>query len=100
MLIPWLYFLKEDEQLLIESFTRRWTVNGPGMAFAQPFWRVRRRKGITLGPTDYLRVRDSLTGQLHNELGPQLFFPSASEEVVEKLSAIPLKQNQYTRLIS
>ncbi len=99
MLIPWLYFLKEDEQLLIESFTRRWTVNGPGMAFAQPFWRVKHRKGITLGPTDYLRVRDSLTGQLHNELGPQLFFPSASEEVVEKLSAIPLKQNQYTRLI-
>lgn len=99
MLIPWVYFLKEDEQLLVESFTRRWTVNGPGVFLSQPFQRVLRRKGITLGPTDYLRVRDTLTGEMHNELGPKLYFPGASEEVVKQLSAIPLEQNQYVRLI-
>lgn len=99
MIIPWLYFLKEDEQALIESFTRRRVVNGPGSFFTKPFERVRRRKGVTLGPTAYLRVKDALTGEVHNEVGPQLYFLKASEEVAEKLEAIPLKQNQYLRLL-
>ena len=99
MIIPWAYFLKEDEQVLVESFTKRWTVNGPGVFFAKPFQQIRRRKGITLGPTDYLRVRDTLTGDVRNEVGPQLYFPTASEEVVEQLQAIPLKQNQHIRLL-
>lgn len=99
MLIPWIYFLKEDEQLLVEGFTRRWTVKGPGTFFALPFHRVHRQKGLTLGPTDYLRIRDTLTGELHNEFGPKLYFPTESEEIVSQLSAIPLRHNQYLRLI-
>ncbi len=99
MLIPWIYYLKEDEQLLVEGFTRRWTVNGPAVFYCKPWWRVQRRKAKTLQPTDYLRVRDTLTGELRNEFGPKLYFPSASEEILEQLSAIPLKSNQYIRLI-
>ena len=99
MIIPWVYFLKEDEQALIEGFTRRRTVNGPGTFISRPFEQVRIRKGITLGPTDYLRVKDTLTGEVHNEVGPRLFCPRASEEVAEDLEAIPLKQNQYIRLL-
>ncbi len=99
MMIPWLYTLKEDEQLLVESWTRRWTVNGPGVFFAPSFSRVQRRKGITLGPTEYLHVRDTLSGELRNEYGPRFVFLGASEEVTEQLTAIPLKQNQYIRLI-
>ena len=74
MLIPRLYYLKENEQLLIDAFSRRWTVNGPGQVYAKPFWRVERRRGLTLGPTDYIRVRNTVTGELHNELGPKLYF--------------------------
>jgi deoxycytidine triphosphate deaminase len=99
MLIPWIYYLKEDEQLLVEGFTRRWTVNGPAVFYSQPLWRVKRRKAKTLGPTEYLRLRDTLTGELRNEFGPKLYFPAASEEILEQLSAIPLKSNQYIRLI-
>jgi regulator of protease activity HflC (stomatin/prohibitin superfamily) len=99
MLIPWIYFLKEDEQVLVQGFTSRRTVNGPGFFFAKPFERVRRRKGITLGPTSYLRVKHTLTGEVLNETGPKLYFPGANEEVVENLNAIPLKQNQYLRLL-
>jgi hypothetical protein len=99
MLIPWIYFLKEDEQLLIEQFTSRRVANGPGIVVVPPLVRVQRRKALTLGPTDYLRVRDTLSGEVRMELGPQLFFPSASEEVVEQLQVIPLKRNQYLRLI-
>jgi len=99
MIIPRIYFLQEDEQLLVEGLTRRWTVNGPGLFFAKPLQRVRRRKGITLGPVDYLRIRDTLTGEARNEVGPSLYFPAASEEIVQKLEAIPLEQNQFVRLI-
>ncbi len=99
MILPWVYFLQEDEQLLIEAFTQRWTVNGPRVCWTAPFWKARRLKGITLGPTHYLRVRNTLTGELRNERGPKLFFPTAHDEVVKQLEAIPLKHHQYICLI-
>lgn len=99
MPIPWIHFLKQDEQVLVEDFTKRWTVNGPGVFVSGPFQRVRRRPGVILSPTTYLHIRDTLTGELRSEFGPKLYFPSASEQVVKEFSAIPLKHNQYIRLI-
>jgi regulator of protease activity HflC (stomatin/prohibitin superfamily) len=99
MIIPWIYFLKEDEQLLVEGFTRRWTVDGPKAVLALPWQRAKRCKGITLGPTEYLRVRNTLSGEMRNEIGPQLYFSKAEEETGRQLPAIPLKHNQYVRLM-
>lgn len=99
MIIPWIYFLKEDEQLLVEGLTRRWTVNGPKVFFSRPGWRLRRRKGTILGPGEYLRIRDTLTGELRNELGPKLYLLTATEEAIETLSAITLQNNQYIRIV-
>ncbi len=99
MLIPWIYFVKEGQQLLIESPKKRWTVNGPATYLAWPFQKVTYRQGLTLGPTEYARIHDTLTGEVRNEIGPQLYYLSASEEVLEKLEAIPLKHDQYLRLL-
>jgi regulator of protease activity HflC (stomatin/prohibitin superfamily) len=99
MLIPWVYFLKDDEQLLVERFTRRETFNGPGVFPVLAPHRGKVRKGITLGPTEYMRVRDVLTGQNRNELGPKLYFLKASEEVQARLLAIALKKNQYVQIV-
>jgi hypothetical protein len=99
VIIPWVYFLKEDQQLLIETFTGRWTVNGPGRVLARPFWRVTRRQGETLGPTDYLHIRDTLTGEMKKIRGPRLYCPTATEEILRRLNAIPLKKNEYLTLI-
>ncbi len=99
MILPRWYFLKENEQLLVEGLTRRWTFNGPGTYFVSPLQRARIRKGITLAPTEYLRVRDQLTGQVRTETGPRLYFVAAHEEVGDKQAVIPLKDNQYVRLI-
>ncbi|MEO1665448.1 MAG: SPFH domain-containing protein [Chloroflexota bacterium] len=93
------YFLKEDEQLLVSTFTRRYVINGPGTHFVPVYFRVKRRQAFTLGPTEYLRVRNTLTGELHNEIGPKLYFPLAEEEIVEELEAIALKKGEYTRLL-
>jgi hypothetical protein len=99
MIIPWIYFLQQDQQLLVQGFTRRSVVNGSGVYLAKPFEHIQRRKGITLGPTDYLRVKDTITGEIHNEFGPKLYFLEANESIDERLEAIPLKQNQYIRLL-
>ncbi len=99
MIIPWMYFLKEDDQLLVESLTRRYTVEGPGTFLCPPLHSASMRKGITLGPTDYLRIKNILTGELRNELGPKLYFLQADEEILMRLVAIPLKHNQCMRIV-
>ncbi|MDD2715767.1 MAG: SPFH domain-containing protein [Candidatus Wallbacteria bacterium] len=98
-MIPWLYFLQDDEQLLIEGFTRRFTVEGPSVYLSLPLYRVQRRRGMTLGPTEYLRVRDRLTGELRNELGPKMYFQKANDEVLKRFAAIALKHNQFVVII-
>ncbi|MBI3549636.1 MAG: hypothetical protein HY078_11400 [Elusimicrobia bacterium] len=99
MMIPWVFFLKEDEQLLIEGLTTRWTIDGPRVYVTPPLHWVTRRKGTLLGPMDYARVRDTLTGDLKMVRGPTLLFLKASEEVLETLSAITLKKGEYVRLL-
>jgi hypothetical protein len=99
MFFPWVFFLKDDEQLLVETFTRRRVVNGPAVFFATPFDRLRLRQALTLGPTDYLHVRDTLTGQVRAERGPQLYFQGATEEFGARLTAIPLKRNEYVDVL-
>jgi hypothetical protein len=99
MLLPWLFFLKDDEQLLIETPTRRMVRNGPGAVFTPPLARVKRRQALLLGPTDYVYVRDARSGERRSELGPQRLFLGAYDEVEERRTVIPLKRNQYLRLL-
>ena len=99
MIIPWIYYVQADEQLLVESLSRRWTVNGPRRYTARPFERITRRSGLVLGPTEYVYVTDSLTGQERLERGPQLLFPTAYEEIGTTQQALPLKKNQYVRIL-
>ena len=58
-----------------------------------------KRKGVTLEATSYLRLRDTLTGQVSIQTGPQLYFVKASEAVLEHKEAIALKNLQYVRLL-
>ncbi|MEM7132114.1 MAG: hypothetical protein AAF702_37760 [Chloroflexota bacterium] len=99
MFFPRYYFLKDDEQLLVQAFTRRFMINGPKMAFIPPLWKVTRLKATTLGPIDYLLIRNTLTGELRNVIGPTLFFREAEDEVVEERQSITLRQNEYVCLI-
>ncbi|MEM7531733.1 MAG: hypothetical protein AAF639_06140 [Chloroflexota bacterium] len=99
MIFPRFFFLKEDEQLLVQAFTRQFVINGPRSVFVPPLWQVERREGITLGPTDYLLVRNTLSGELRNVYGPSLFFMNAEDEVLEERHGLVLKKNEYVRLL-
>lgn len=99
MLFPRLFFLQDDEQLLIETPTRRKTVNGPRLVLTPPLSRAQRRKALILSPTAYAQVRDLVSGASRNVLGPTRYFLGASEELTEQRTVVPLKRNQYMRLI-
>ena len=97
-LFPRILFLRQDEQVTVESLTDTWVVRGPRVYFVKPLWRYKRQTGKTLGPTKYLRIRNSVTGELRNECGPKLFMPEAHDEILEELDVIALKHNEYIRL--
>ncbi|MDD3149169.1 MAG: hypothetical protein PHD82_17905, partial [Candidatus Riflebacteria bacterium] len=99
MIIPWIYFLKDEEQLLLEGFTKKWVINGPGQVFVRPFISARVRPGVSLSPTEFVKIRDLLTGVIRVEKGPCFFFMQAYEELVQKYDVIVLQQNEYVRLI-
>lgn len=99
MIIPWLYFLKDDEQLLIETPTARRVANGPGVVLTPPLATAKRRPALVLGPTEYVRLRDTTTGDARNIPGPARCFLGANEQLDERRQLTPLKRNQYMRLI-
>ena len=71
MLIPWICFVKSNEQFFVEAFTRKFVINVPSFFFAPPFYRVIRRNWITLEPTRYITIKDYLTGEFKNVYGPK-----------------------------
>lgn len=99
MIIPWIYFLKDEEQLVLEGFTKKWVVNGPGRVFVRPMVSARIRLGVSLSPTEFIKIRNLLTGVIRVEKGPCFFFMQAYEEPVKKYDVIVLQQNEYVRLI-
>lgn len=99
MLIPWIFFLKDDQQLFIETPTKRKVVNGPKIYFSSPIEKTKIRNAEILEPTDYLHIKNKITGALKIEKGPKLYFLSENEEVLRKLALITLKHNEYIKII-
>ncbi len=94
-----IYNLKQDEQLLIEGFTSRRVVNGPGTVFVSPLIsRVQRRKGTLLDNRQYIVITNTLTGEKRIERGPKLVFLGADEAILVALKAVTLKEDQYLRI--
>jgi len=99
MIIPMVHFMKEDEQLLVETFTERRVINGPGQYVSRPLERIHKRKATVLENRDYIYIKNILTGEIKVERGPQLYFLTATEEVTKRLTAIPLKESEFIRII-
>lgn len=99
MLIPWLYFLKDNEQVLVESPTQRQVFNGPRIYVGMPLQRVTRRLALVMGPLDYLQIRDILSGKLKTVKGPGQYFLAATEEIHAFVRMIPLQRNEYVRIM-
>lgn len=99
MIFPWMYFLKDEEQLLLEGFTKKWTVNGPGSIFVRPMIKATKRRGISLQPTEFMKIVDKLTGEIRVEQGPCFFFLAAYEEIMKRQEVFVLQHNEYMKVI-
>lgn len=99
MIIPMIYYLKDDEQLLIERFTERAVFNGPGRYISRAFERVTRRKAVVLEARDYIYIKNLLTGEIRVERGPLLYFLQAHESISKRSAAIPLQESEYIKVL-
>jgi len=75
-------------------------ITEPGMYVPEPYVEILgEQEAILLEPLDYAVVRDLLTGQARNELGPTLLQQGAYEEVVTRAKKPVLEKDEYIRLI-
>jgi len=92
------YFLKEDEQLLVEEATKRYTINGPGIVYVSIFHGKTRRKALTIEKGEYLKIRNNFTGESKVVTGPKLYFLEAAEQMVVRANATKLDSFQYAKI--
>ena len=93
------FFIGKDEQLVIEHLTDCEVVNGPATKFIVPcLQKASKRKAELLQPLDYIRVKDSLTGELRMEVGPQLCFLKPFDKVQTRGTAQTLTPTEYVHV--
>lgn len=90
------YFLDQDEQLVVEGLTETTAQNGPGIRFVSPMVKsTEKRKGQLLEAVDFVRVKDNLNGEIRVETGPKLLFLGAYDEPIEEGQGYSLSPVEY-----
>jgi len=93
------FFVGKDEQLVIKHLTDTTVINGPAVKFIVPcLQQVNKRKAELLELLDFMRVKDTLTGELRVEEGPQLCFLNAFDEVQHRGKAFTLTPTEYVHV--
>merc|ERR1719409_1118738 len=93
------YCLGPEDQVLVKTLTDRHVINGPGVKIVGLGKTGKRRKGELLKPTEYLRIENSLSGDIRIERGPALVFLGAYDNVLAERKAISLKHDEYVRFV-
>ena len=88
-------FLRMDEQLRVQHLTTVTVVNGPGLVCINPFKTCTIVKAVTLGPLDYVRVRDAMDGSERAVHGPRLFFLGPYEKMQASGQGVSVSNMQY-----
>ncbi|CAE7272979.1 CACNA1H, partial [Symbiodinium sp. KB8] len=88
-------FLRMDEQLRVQHLTTVTVVNGPGLVCINPFKTCAIVKALTLGPLDYVRVRDAMDGTERAVHGPRLFFLGPYEKMQASGQGVSVSNMQY-----
>lgn len=91
-----IFFLDQDEQLIVTQLTDTTAKNGPGMCMVSPtVKKTERRKGELLEALDYVKVKDKLQGDVRIERGPKLLFLQPYDEVLERKKGNSMSPVQY-----
>ena len=100
-MLPMVYFIKESEQFLFSSLSKNYTVNGP-MIFFKPFMHkfIAKRVGETIAADVYIHIKDTLTGKIRMEVGPNFIFLGPNESIILLKEALSLKKDEYIEVLS
>jgi len=94
------YFLDQDEQLVVVGLTDTKVQNGPGIRFVSPLVKgAEKRNGLLLEPVDYVKVKDTLKGAIRVEVGPQLLFLGPYDEVMVQGQGYSLSPVEYCTVL-
>lgn len=100
MILPFIHFLNEDEQLLIEGLGGTKIINGPGTFFSPPFTQTTKMKAILLNSTQYAKIKNNLTGEINIIKGPTLYFRESHEDLINKFNALTLTYSDYVKIVN
>jgi len=101
------YRLTKTEYMIISNLDgTRELVVGPIYYFLGAYQTILReggediRKAITLDKTEYIFVKNTMSGQVEREQGPKQFFPPTPYHVVGRpMQATALKRNEYITIL-
>mmetsp|Transcript_18541 Transcript_18541/g.53620 ORF Transcript_18541/g.53620 Transcript_18541/m.53620 type:complete len:725 (-) Transcript_18541:91-2265(-) len=91
------FFLGEEDQLIVEGWVEKRAHNGPGVTLVNPFTyrSASLRSAETLSATQYAKLCNSKDGSERIEKGPQLLFLGPYDRLVAKSQALSLSNTQY-----
>lgn len=99
---PGIHCLNESEQLFLKGCTTQEVkpaIGGQGgVFFVGPFYEGHKRNGVTLTKNQYLKVKDTITGEIKIQKGPCLYFFNAYEEETSVSTALSLGPTEYIRI--
>lgn len=88
-----------DEQLVIHYLSGKEVVNGPATKVVNPFRSLERRRIVQISNLEYVRISDTLNGDVRVVEGPKRFFMTAYEESEAKTRKPVVRANQYVRMV-
>jgi len=109
--------LQDDEYLRIKDMAsgQRWVKQGKALVFLEPTWVIEMtgcgkkgreaegiRKAFVLKKYEYVRLQDTITGQVTMHRGEATIFPEPDEQPLDeagKMAAIDLKVNEYVKIL-
>jgi len=109
--------LQDDEYLRIKDMAtgQRWIKRGKALVFLEPTWQIETtgcsnkgreahgiRKAWVLKKYEYVRLQDTITGQVRMHRGEATIFPEPDEQPLDeagKMAAIDLKVNEYVKIL-
>lgn len=77
-------YLGANEQLLLKELTGKRVVNGPAVFFPSPLTTLsyKKRTGLSLTQLQYVRVKNTATGEIRTEKGPAVLLLGPYDEAI------------------
>jgi len=92
-------YLGPDDQVKVRDGRGYVVYNGPWSGQLNPFREMEFRKATVLDPLQYAVIQHRITAERRHEIGPQLLFLKADDNLISVEAKWILERDQYIRLV-